>query len=448
MRRTSYTRGKWVFLAVMGVGLALGTSWGQPPAIRPPEDLPPTPVGTPKVAPVVPASAVQPRPEATPRKPAPIERFRKYNELPEITRQFVFATQRGMEWLTRDGIHLPNGRFVPGINPALGKLTEEDHFLRQAMATFALARSVRLTGDEKHAVRAYQSILSLLSEMPKDPAQPGLRKPAFLPVVCHPVAAASLVALAIYELPDAPADLVACAEELCQFVRGHLKSDGSIALAEEAPPAEMVNQYAGPALYALAQSQRANPAKWKQEALAKGFVYYRKYFQTNPHPAFVPWMTAAFAECHLQTKEAVYAEFVFEMNDWLAKLQYDGNDRNKAMWRGGFPSVSDGKLVYTAPTLETALYAQCFADACRMLRQMERPDTDRYARYRMAVHRALQFVCTLQYTEEGTQHFAAGFRPNIVGAFYPTTTDGTIRTEQTAWAVSAFAQFLMAGADQ
>lgn len=254
--------------------------------------------------------------------------------------------------------------------------------------------------------------------------------------------------MAIYELPDASADLTQCGEELCQFLKANLKSDGSIALSEETPSAEIVNQYAGPTMYALAMSNRAKPEKWKSEALAKGFIYYRKYFQANPHPHFVPWMTAAWAECHLQTKESVYAEFVFELNDWLEKLQYDGSDRNKAMWRGGFPSVADGKMVFTAPTIETAIYAQSFADACRMLRNMERPDTDRYARYRTCVHRALQMLTTLQYASENTGHFTPAFRPNVVGAFYPTHTDGTIRTDHTAMAVSAFAQFLIAGADK
>jgi hypothetical protein len=69
-----------------------------------------------------------------------------------------------MEWLSRDGIHQPNGRFIAGLNPALGKATDDDSFVRQAIATLALARSARLTGDEKHAVRAGQTVLSLLAE--------------------------------------------------------------------------------------------------------------------------------------------------------------------------------------------------------------------------------------------------------------------------------------------
>src|SRR3712207_8718308 len=58
-----------------------------------------------------------------------------------------------------------------------------------------------------------------------------------------------------------------------------------------------------------------------------------------------------------------------------------------------------------------------------------------YDQYREAAGRALQFVTTLQYGEENTQHFAAHFRPALVGAFHPSAADGNLRTDHTAAAV-------------
>src|SRR5688572_21951057 len=135
--------------------LAAASGHGQPaPKTLPPEVIAPTPIG-PAAKGVTPAAAAAPA-----RKPAPFDRFRKYDELPDATRELVFATQRGMEWLSRDGIHQPNGRFVAGVNPALGKALEDDNFIRQATGAFALARAARLTGEEKYAVRAGQTLLS------------------------------------------------------------------------------------------------------------------------------------------------------------------------------------------------------------------------------------------------------------------------------------------------
>jgi hypothetical protein len=428
-----------LFLLATAVGaLTYSGSHGQPPPKElPPDLIPPTPIG-PSARGVVPAAAVAP----AARKPAPFDRFRKYDELPDLTRELVFATQRGMEWLSRDGIHQSNGRLVAGIDPALGKVIDEDNCVRQALGAFALARAARLTGEEKYAVRAAQTILSLLTEAPKDPANPAARKPTG---PGNRFGTAVHLAMAVYELPDAAPELVQCGEELCQFVRAAIQPDGSVRTGDAGEPTD---EYAGPALAALAMSQKAAPAPWKQEALAKGLGYYRQQFRTAPALHIIPWMTAAAVEAHLQAKDPAAAEFVFEMADWLRKLQYDGADRHRAAWQGGFPTVADGKVSQTPPTVETALYAMALADACRLIRRMDHPDPARYDQYRAAVGRALRFVATLQYGEDNTQHFAAHFRPALVGAFHPSAADGTLRADHTAVAVAALSQYLIAGADR
>jgi hypothetical protein len=136
------------------------------------------------------------------------------------------------------------------------------------------------------------------------------------------------------------------------------------------------------------------------------------------------------------------------MADWMAKLQYEGVDRRQAAWRGGFPAVSFGDVSQIAPTVDTAYFAIGLADACRMIRQMEKPDAARYDRYRVVLTRALQFLTTLQYGEDNTVHFAGHFRPVLLGAFHPSMTDGNLRVDQTAAAVCALTQYLIAGADR
>ena len=128
-----------------------------PPKTLPPDLLPPTPIG-PATKGVIPASGVvaPPAPMAaadttTTRKATPFDRFRKYDDLPELTREIVFATQRGMEWLSRDGIHQLNGRFIPGLNPSLGKALEDDTFIYQA--TGALAPGAIRETDRRRKIR-------------------------------------------------------------------------------------------------------------------------------------------------------------------------------------------------------------------------------------------------------------------------------------------------------
>jgi hypothetical protein len=447
MRRRAFVIAALLLAGGLGGVLTYSGTHGQgptdPPGKLPPEVLAPTAIG-PATSPVVPAAAAAPA-----KKPAPFDRFSKYDELPDLTRQLVFATRSGMEWLGRAGVHQSNGRFVT-VDPALGTLTEDGDFIHQALGAFALARAARLTGDEKYAVRSAQTILSLLAETPRDPGNSAARKPVQSNVVCNRVGAAAHLALAIYELPDATPELIQCGEQLCQFLRGQLQADGSVCYAEQREPAEPdgLTKYPGPALAALATSHKSAPADWKKEAIGRGLTYYRKQFRANPCPALVPWLTAAFAEMHLLTKDPAYAEAVFEMCDWLRQLQYDSPDRARALWRGGFPTVADGKVVQSGPTAEAGYYALGFVEACRMIRQMDRPDAARYDQYRAALVRAFQFLTTLQYGDENTQHLAAHFRPAVVGAFHPSHTNGGLRVDYTAAAVASLSQYLIAGADR
>src|SRR5262249_26777401 len=154
---------------------------------------------------------------------------------------------------------------------------------------------------------------------------PAMRKPS---VVTYRVGAAAHLAMDIYELPGAAPELTQSGEELCQFIRTCVQPDGSVRCTDTGEPADpTTTEQAGPVLAALAMSQRVAPAKWKQDAVAQGLAYYRKQFRTAPDAHIIPWMTAAAVESHLQTKDPAAAEFVFEMADWLRKLQYNGPDR-------------------------------------------------------------------------------------------------------------------------
>jgi len=378
------------------------------------------------------------------------DRFRNLESLNASTRQMVMTALMGMEWLHR--YHQPNGLFLHGYIPALNQTLEGDHFLHQARAALALSRSARFTGEDRFTARANQAVLTLLSVTSVDPTVPGVRKPAQPSIVCNRLEAAGLLALAIYELPDPPADLIAKAEELVAFIRQTQLPDGSFRYVDAATDpvdAGGINQHPGPALCALAMSQRLRPQPAKADAARRAVSFYRKWFREHADPNFVPWMTAACTEAFLGSRENVYAEFAFEMNDWLCGLQYtEAPDPRRLHWRGGFRSYSQGKIDAAAPDIDAAMYARSLADVCRMIRQMPTPDLQRYDRYRSALLRSLQFVASLQYTESNTLHFSDPYRPKLVGGFHPNHADGNLRVDQSAAAVSAFVQFLVSGADK
>ena len=447
-----------VILGGLAGALTMSFTRGQGPAPRPlPPDLPALDAKAPPVPSTIRPVSATAGPSAVPvavqpgksRPPVAFDRFRNLDALPELTRQMVMSAQTGMEWLYR--YNQPHGQFLQGYLPAVNQLIEGDNYLHQAMATFALCRAARFTGDDRYLVRANQAILTLLSGTTVDK---GVRRLAQQSLVCNRLGAAGYLVMAIHEMPEPAADLLVVAEELCAFIRQQQREDGSLSYLDfednlQSADRDGVNRYPGPALYAIALSQHSRPAVWKAELVRKAIGYYRSWFKEHPDPTFIPWMTAACVESYSLTKENACAGFAFEMNDWLCTLQYEQSpDPRKPLWRGGFKSVSHGRVEATMPGVESALYAQSLADCCRLLRQMTAPDIQRYDRYRSALIRNLHFLTTIQFTESNTLHIAANYRMMLVGGFHPTHLDGNLRVDQSAAGVSALVQFLTSGADR
>jgi hypothetical protein len=344
----------------------------------------------------------------------------------------------GADWLHR--ANREDGRFVYGYLPAVNLVMEGDHYLRQAGAAFALARAARFTADKNYAARATQAVLTLLSDTSTDPREPDVRCTALPSAVINRLAAAGLLVLAINELPAPQDDLLKQSEQLCNYIRKQQKADGSLACADGADDPDGVHDYPGEALYGLMRSQQRRPAAWKTDVVRKALAYYRPWWQAHKSMAFVPWQTAAYAEAFLLTKEQPFADFVYEMNDWLCGLQYERLDPRRPLWVGGFMGYADGKPVEGAPDVASSACAEALAEACRVARATG--DLVHHRRYHEALERSLQFLTTLQYTEATTQHFADWYRQKLAGGFHASDRDGNLRLDYTQHAVCALVQYL------
>lgn len=378
------------------------------------------------------------RPSAVPRTAAKQEApARDLSKLSPLQQQMYLSAQRGADWLCR--VHGADGRFAHGYVPALRTALEGDHFLRQAGAGAALARAARFTGNEQYAARARQAVLTLLAETEVDPKWPGVRTTTLPPVLVNRLAAAGCLVLAIHELPAPADDLLQQSDELCAYVRGQQRPDGSLSDTEK-PGETAPGDYSGLALYGLMRSQQHRPAAWKSDVARKALAYYLPRWRANKDIALVPWQTAAYAEAYLATGEQTFADAVYEMADWLGDLQYPALDPAHPLWGGGFMGWADDKSVAAAPTIRSATYAEALAEAGRVARKAG--DLTRYPRYKESLERCLQFLARLQYTDANTQHFADWYRPSLVGAFYASHQDGNVRLDYTQHAVCAMLQYL------
>ncbi|MGH7172017.1 MAG: hypothetical protein ACRELG_17215, partial [Gemmataceae bacterium] len=312
-------------------------------------------------------------------------------------------------------------------------------------AACALARAACFLGEERYAASATQSILTLLEDTVVDARDTTCRHTSLPSPIVNRLGTAALLVLAINELPAPQKDLLDKSEQMCNWIRHQARADGSLRCRDDGDDggddADSVAEYPGLALYAVLRSAKHRPAAWKMELAHKAVGYYRSWWRQHPkNPAFVPWQTAACAEAYLRSKEAAFAEFVYEMNDWVCTLQYDNLELRRLEWYGGFMKCSDGKAVEAPPTIESARCARGLAEALRATRVGS--DVNRDQRYNEALRRALQFVERLQYTEANTQHFENWYRRRLVGGFHASPRDGELRLDYTQHAVSALVTFL------
>ena len=448
MRPRSFWLIGLLMLGTIGGAVTLSLTSGQtqtPPPTTPAKSTPP----------VRPASAtnresgeVMPAVAVT---PAGSRVVHDLDKMPPLTRQVHLSTQRGAEWLHRvDGSVA--GRFLNGMVPALNVPLEGDHYLHQAGATLALARAARYFGDERYLLKARQAVLSLMAETRPDPADPACRCTTLPSLVVNRLAAAGMLLMIIHELPQPADDLIQQGEELANFIRKQQRADGSLHCTDnpDDPPAtdltDNARTYPGAALYGLMLSQRHRPAPWKTEFVRRALPFYRNWWKQHPHPDFVAWQSAAYGAAFSTTHDPACAAFVFEMNDWLCGFQYTQSDARHASWIGGFKGFADGKVLNSPPQANCAALAEGLIEACRVTRQA--PDAARFDRYKAVLTQWTQFMGTLQYTEENTGHFAAHYRPVLMGGFHNSTQDGNLELEANQHAVSALVQYLVSVADR
>jgi hypothetical protein len=409
---------------------------GAPPAITVPPALPVTTTPTPTTART---------------NDCLLSRFEPLAACPLHTQSVVRGVLYSANWMTR--MNQSHGRFIYGFNPALRQPLLRDHDLLQARAAMAMAQLAKFTGDEKQGAIASQAILTLLTTTKVDPIDPNCRVPLHSSLVCNRIGFAATLALAIYALPAADAKLISDAEQLCEFLHKQCRSDGSIHYTDGTSEASIdvdpagVNEYPGLALHAIVASNRVRPASWKNDVARQGIVFYRNYFHAKPHPLLAATLAPGCAELYLQTKWTDSADFVFEMNDWLCRIQIPNADPRIPQWAGGFRTVVNEQQTDSPSGPETGFYLQSLSYASLVARTT--PDLDRYGKFKAASMAATQYLTDLQYVETNTRHFENAFRANmLIGAFHLTPTDGNIRIDATASAVTGLLRFLESVADR
>jgi hypothetical protein len=153
-----------------------------------------------------------------------------------------------------------------------------------------------------------------------------------------------LLALCSSELSDQDKQTAQkLAETLSKQIGRHGRIETHLRPAED--PESFQDYFPGQLLLALAAARQAELCSQEIQGLEKAFRYYRHRFRFKRHFGPVSWLTQAFSAWWHLLGKSEYAEFVFEVADWVLEYQQP---------EGGF--INDHQP--DAPGFTTALYLE------------------------------------------------------------------------------------------
>jgi hypothetical protein len=271
------------------------------------------------------------------------------------------------------------------IGPEL--FSDDNNWVRQAGATYGLAQYAAYTGfgDAKEAcqraaavwIRGITPLAGIVGAGFVD-TDDGENK----------LGTTALVLLALNTGPspdryDAERDLLTSAILAIQQDDGRFLTNF--------PPAAQTGThyyYPGEALLALAHEYQLTRDPRVATAFHSAHEYYQAFFQQDPSPPFVPWQVQAHVLMHALTGCTEYADFAFEMSDWLARKQIRTEHTIWPDLVGGFDTKGPGFA-----TISTASYLEGFASALELAYRVG--DVERAEHYEQVVRSATCFVIRL-----------------------------------------------------
>ena len=316
----------------------------------------------------------------------------------------------GCNWLVRN--QNPNGSYMYLYYPHKDKESRQNSYVRQAGVSYAVALMYRFTKYKKYKTSSLQAIEYLLNNIKF------LDKKKKLPYIYFAgtgklgSTGLTLVAMSLLELHKESSEYAKIMKQFVYSILNMQNKDGSfMAYFEPKVLKPGQNYFPGEAMLGLIEYYKINPEERILRAIEKAFSYYKKYWKENKNRPFIPWHSCVWAQMYKITKKKKYADFVFEMNDWLITKQYDLKNSPYKDYFGGW--VREG-----VPNFEAAVYVEGLAEAYSVAKMLK--DKKRIDSYGKTIVRALRFVLNLQfkpvdmYYVKKPSKTLGGFRASLV----------------------------------
>jgi AMMECR1 domain-containing protein/orotate phosphoribosyltransferase len=214
-----------------------------------------------------------------------------------------------------------DGTFYSRYHPFQNRVYEGVDAARQAHGAWVLARAANILGTDELQRAAAAAVDALLAHVSYEENDLWLRLEDETPSVAE----LSFLLLALCNLQnsdprrslmkDLAAQLWNCIELPHGRVRTNPASDSCVDAFQDYFP--------GQVLLALAAAVEQSVTGIDQTKLSSAFRYYRHRFRYKCHFGQVSWLLQAFSKWWHVTGEQAFADFVFEVADWLLGYQQD-----------------------------------------------------------------------------------------------------------------------------
>lgn len=168
------------------------------------------------------------------------------------------------------------------------------------------------------------------------------------------------------------------------------------------------------------------------EAMKKAVTFYKDYWEKNISAAFIPWQTQAITKLHEVAPDKLYSDFIFKMNDWLVKYQYNEQNSPYKDYIGGLKSKD------MAPSSNIAIYLEGMSHAYHMAKIIG--DKEREKRYLDFLIQGSGFIIEAQYNPENAYYVQTPEK--AIGGFRSSLTINALRIDLTQHPLSAFTKIL------
>ncbi len=319
--------------------------------------------------------------------------------------------------------------------PSRGVESPADNAIRRFLASLSLARLGEHYGDAEIRAAARRNLRFNLTRYFRNI---GAGRGAIVERTGAKLGAAALAALCILESPT-PDEFM---NELAMLTAGvNSLADDEVGFRTFFfPPqrdGENWNFYSGEALLFWAEATRRGAMGAPSlERCAATFARCRERHLGARNPAFVPWHAQACASLYTQTGRREFADFVFEISDWLLPMQQW--DRLAPDLRGRF--YDPRRPEFGPPhAASTGAYLEGLADALTLARTLG--DGVRADAYQRVVDRGLRSLRQLQFRGPHDTFYISK-KDRVLGALRTETYDNTVRVDSAAHALAAAVKLL------